>query len=348
MASPRLTARHGYTIAILFIGIIAFVFSSSFISSEKVKGKTATIAFYNVENLFDTINDPSINDDEFTPGTEKDWNARRYDDKIEKIASTLSGIGNPHPSIIGLCEIENKSVLEDLVTSAALKDGKYEIAHFNSPDMRGIDVALLYAKKEFKPSHKAAIPVTLPESERPTRDILYVKGSLKKGPELHIFVNHWPSRYGGAEESEYKRVVAAEALRKQIDSIETADPGAHIICMGDFNDYPNNNSITETLVKGPGDASLPMCNLMEGKTETHRGSYNYRGNWGFLDQIIVSCSLQNSQLPNILDGATAPYYTREMIYTNKEGEEYPSRTYGGPNYYGGYSDHLPVYTVLAY
>ncbi|MFN2429593.1 MAG: hypothetical protein ABR574_06235, partial [Cryomorphaceae bacterium] len=337
-----------YTMAIIFVGATAVTCLTGFSTPDKGKGKTAVLAFYNVENLFDTINDPSINDDEFTPDSEKGWNTERYSDKIEKIASTLSGISKNHPSIIGLCEIENADVLNHLVASEPMAKGKYEIAHFDSPDMRGIDVALLYAKKDFKPSFKKAIRVTLPETERPTRDILYVKGTIKKGPEIHVFVNHWPSRYGGADESEYKRLAAAKTLRNQIDSIRALEPNAHIVCMGDFNDYPNNKSVSEILGIGTEENSLPMCNLMDGLAETHRGSYNYRGNWGFLDQIIVSCSLQNQELPNILDGATAPYYVPEMIYTNKNGKESPSRTYGGPNYYGGYSDHLPVYTVLAY
>jgi len=336
-----------FAVALLLSSIVLICFSS-FSNAINEKGKTAIVVFYNVENLFDTLNDPLTNDDAFTPDGKNGWNTNRYKDKINKISSAIRGIDDLYPTMIGLCEVENKAVLKDLTSSASLKLGNYEIIHFDGPDKRGIDVALLYAKKKFKPSYREAIRINLPDSARSTRDILYVKGRLRNGPELHIFVNHWPSRHGGVKSSEHKRIAAANSLRKQIDSLQTVDPGVHIICMGDFNDYPENNSIAETLGKGKEQTSLPLCNLMKYPSKALRGSYNYRGQWGFLDQIIVSCSLQNSELPNVLDRATAAHYTPEMIYTNKNGEDYPNRTYGGSNYYGGFSDHLPVYTVLAY
>jgi len=310
--------------------------------------RSAVLAFYNVENLFDTINDPNKKDDEFLPDSVKDWNSEKYWKKQAKMAEVISAIGAPSfPAIVGLCEVENVSVLEDMIKDERLKKANYEPVLIEGLDQRGIDVALLYSKKRFKLISTTSYTVDLGEGNRPTRDILHVKGKLKKGgPTLHIFVNHWPSRYGGAEKSEPKRVAAARVLKNKTDSIAQYYPEELIVCMGDFNDYPENKSLVEVLGTGQRNS---LVNLMDGLKETKRGSYNYKGDWDFLDQLIVSKSLLDGELPDIVQGSTAPFFTDSMLYKHpRYGDLKPSRTYGGPNYYGGYSDHLPVYTILAY
>lgn len=343
-------------IGLLFITLV-FISFSGFSSKESEKpskemvkpAKTIVLGFYNVENLFDTINDPVTADDEFTPGTEKDWNSERYEKKINDLGMVIENLSQNAPAIIGLCEVENQAVVQDLISSEPLTKSKYNLVHYDSPDGRGIDVALIYSKKAFKPLYSEAVAVTLPMAERPTRDILYVKGQLKGGLELHVFVNHWPSRYGGAEESEPKRLAAAGALKTKIDSLMVLDPNTAIICMGDFNDYPDNKSVSQIIGAKAKGENGGMTNLMFGLYETQRGSYNYKGKWDFLDQIIVSPVLVNEKLPMVVAESTGPKFFDGMLYTDeKYKDEKPSRTYGGPNYYGGYSDHLPVATTIAY
>ncbi len=311
--------------------------------------RSATLMFYNVENLFDTIDDPVKDDDAFLPAAERNWNSEKYFTKLERLGEVISGVGDEFPAIVGLCEVENLNVLDDLIKVPTMKKGKYEAILIEGPDVRGIDVALLYSRKRFKVEKTIAIPIKLAEGARPTRPILHVTGRLKSGPELHIFVNHWPSRYGGQEQSEPNRIAAAETLREAVRDVQASTPGAYILCMGDFNDYPDNRSVSEVLNAGTLESPGLLINLMKDREEDWRGSYNYRGEWGFLDQIMVSTTLVNGLIPDVLPEETGVYFTDEMIYTNeKTGEEYPARSYGGTNYYGGYSDHLPVYTILKY
>jgi predicted extracellular nuclease len=328
---------------VLVFSVYALTYARPF---TELREKKAVIAFYNVENLFDTIDDPIKDDDEFLPTSEKNWNHSRYTDKLDKIAEVVSGIDSTSfPVLIGLCEVENIQVLEDLVKNPELKSGKYFPVLIEGQDQRGIDVALLVSKKKFKVISSNSYTIDLGEDNRPTRDILHVRGKIKGGPTLNVFINHWPSRYGGAEKSEPKRIAAAQVLKSKTDSIANLYPNEGIICMGDFNDYPENKSLSEVLIS---DGSV-LTNLMDGLKDSKRGSYNYRGNWGFLDQIIVSNNLVDVNLPMIVKSSTAPFFTDSMLYVHPEyGDLKPSRTYGGPNYYGGYSDHLPVYTILAY
>lgn len=312
------------------------------------KKKSVVIGFYNVENLFDTIDDPLKDDDEFVPNSEKKWNSEKYKRKLQMLSEVIDRMGGDgYPAILGLCEVENIGVLQDLSKEDQIKKAKYQSVLIEGPDRRGIDVALLYSKKKFTLISTSSHVVNAGEGERPTRDILHVRGKLKSGgPTLNVLVNHWPSRYGGAEESEHKRIAAAKLLAQITEQIAQQYPEEPIICMGDFNDYPENRSLAEVLPTGENGV---LVNLMAGLSEEKRGSYNYRGDWDFLDQIIVSQTLMNEELPYIVGGSTAPFYTDSMVYTHpKYGDEKPRRTYGGPEYLGGYSDHLPVYTVLAY
>ena len=197
--------------------------------------------------------------------------------------------------------------------------------------------------------HSEAVPVRIQGNEKfKTRDILYVKGLLKDSVELHVFVNHWSSRRGGQSESEHKRILAANTLKNKSDSILFIDPNANIIFMGDFNDYPTNTSIVEILDAKSVDASKKneFVNLLAPHHSRGKGTYNYRGEWGVLDQIIVSPALVQGKTIGVKDKKAHILYEDFLLYEHPSGDKTPSKTYGGPNYYGGYSDHLAVYTFL--
>ncbi len=305
--------------------------------------KKATIAFYNVENLFDTIDDPAIDDEEFLPVSEKQWNMQRYNKKLEDIARVLGGINSEElPEVIGLCEVENRGVLEDLIATEPLKAGNYQIVHVDSPDKRGIDVALLFRKKEFKVlSHEAL----LVDPGFETRDILHVTGKLGKD-QLHLFVNHWPSRWGGVEQSEPNRLVAAQVLKSKVDELLSENAEAKIIIIGDMNDEPDNKSLAEIVQAMAPNQKAELYNLMIPLDEQNRGSYNYRGDWNMIDNILVSDAVLHGSGFIATDQLGQVYHETWMEYRNKDGEMSPNRTYGGPNYYEGVSDHFPVYLNL--
>ncbi len=337
---------------ILCLVSLLLFFASPNLQAQKTK--PFNVVFYNVENLFDTLNHPVKNDDEFTPSSEKKWTAPRYTTKLNKLSLALSTAGGETlPSAIGLCEVENRKVVVDLLKTDKLRKGKYKIIHYESPDFRGIDCAFAYRKKHLKVLSHRAIPVTLADTSRTTRDILYVKGLAYKKDTVHFFVNHWPSRYGGQEKSEPKRLRAAYVLRVEVEKIMKRNPKAKIVIMGDFNDYPQNKSMTETLSATPNPTpSRPqdLFNLMSAGQDRGEGSYNYRGNWGMLDQIVVSYPLLQASIGLIgTPDCAQPVKEEFMLYTNPDnGEQKPNRTYGGNRYYGGYSDHLPVRATLVF
>ncbi|RFC55604.1 endonuclease/exonuclease/phosphatase family protein [Brumimicrobium aurantiacum] len=304
--------------------------------------------FYNVENLFDTIDDPETIDEAFLPESEKEWTGERFEDKLEKLAEVLTHPSENNPLFIGLAEIENRFVVLDLVKKGRLAQSNYRVVHSDAPDVRGIDVAFVYDNERFKIQYNEAIDLSIPnEPDYKTRDILYVKGLLKDSVDLHVFVNHWSSRRGGAEESEYKRINAAKALVYKTDSIRNTDAEARIIIMGDFNDYPTNKSIREVLGADIASNASNFVNLTLPMHEEGIGSYNYRGDWGMLDQFIVSPSLVAPEKGlHIQESKAYLVDDDKFMYFNKKGEKSPSRTYGGPNYYGGYSDHLAIYGYL--
>ena len=287
--------------------------------------------FYNVENLFDTIDNPNTRDNEFLPKSEKKWDTYRYNYKLNQLDKVFSEIikkenENRLPDIIGLCEVENKLVIDDLLKTETFKNHTYKIIHKQSPDERGIDCALLVDEK-FEVLNSDFIKINNPKESRATRDIVF--GKLKfKNQIINVFVNHWPSRWGGQEASNHKRVFVAEVLRKYIDN-NTSESDFNLI-MGDFNDYPTNESLAKVLVKDD------LINLMSKSNVSGRGSYNYRGNWDWLDQIIVS----QDDFKLISFGAFEEDF---MMYTNKKGEVSPNRSFGGNNWYAGFSDHLPVF-----
>jgi len=313
-----------------------------------------TMVFYNVENLFDTINNQGKDDLEFTPQSDKNWNSEKYNKKLDDIAGVLSSVipGNL-PDIIGLAEVENRKVLEDLIKRKALIKGNYGIAHEDSPDTRGIDVALLYKKDRFRNLTHKVIPVTFPfDPTLKTRDILQVSGTAPDGKLFHIFVNHWTSRLEGIRETEPKRMHSAVALRRNIDLLLTKDADSRIVVMGDFNDEPTNQSIMNILQSTnkrknttPGDLYnlfYDIHNMDQG------GSYFYGKTWMMPDQIIVSQNLLNRKNTYSCTYDSGKVFFAEWLLTkNKEGVFVPLRTYGGNYYSGGVSDHLPVFVIFS-
>jgi len=308
---------------------------------------TSAIVFYNVENLFDTIDAPNRDDAAFLPSSEKQWNSKRYVKKLENLTQVLTAASPKNPMLIGLAEIENRFVVHELLQTGRLKNTTYRVAHFESPDHRGIDVALAFDHKRFHVVHKEAIRVRIAkEPDFKTRDILYTKGITKDSSILHVFVNHWSSRRGGQAQSEYKRIRAARIVRQKVDSIQANDAAASIIIMGDFNDYPTNRSVSKVLQAGSPESKALLINLLWEQHATNRGTHNYRGNWGALDQMIVSRPLIQKNGLYLLDQSAYIVDDDRFLYTKDDGSQTPNRTYGGSNYFGGYSDHLAIYTLL--
>ena len=296
--------------------------------------------FYNLENLFDTIDSPQSNDSEFLPDSKKQWNSYRYNHKLRQLGKVFSNLthyknNNNMPDIIGLCEVENRLVIEDLLKTPAFSNQDYTIVHQDSPDSRGIDCALLFSNK-FKLLKYDFISIKNSNEKRPTRDIVYVKLAFKD-KIINVFVNHWPSRWGGQAETNHKRLFAAKVLKDYLQSnISNAE---YTLIMGDFNDYPFNESIAKVLV------SNDFINLMATDLVSGKGSYNFRGNWNWLDQIIISKNFKNSDIQLLSYGS----FQRDfMLYENSKGEVYPSRSFGGDTWYGGFSDHLPIYFKSAF
>jgi len=317
--------------------------------------RVVTIGFYNLENLYDTINDPKVNDDEFTPAGAKGYNGEVFKDKIGKLSDVLSLMATEHTpegvAILGVAEVENRSVLEALVNTPKLKARNYRIIHYDSPDLRGVDVGMLYNPKYFKEVHSEPLFVRLAGDEGKgffTRDILFVEG-IFMGEPLYVFVNHWPSRRGGEEASAPARAAAASVARHKIDSITAINPNAKIVLMGDLNDEPVSPSVTKVLgAKGKTDDVQPggMYNPWVDFYKRGIGTSAYQDSWGLFDQIMISSGF--------LDKQQAGYYFHKAVIFQKEFmlqktgkyKGYPKRTYDGSRYIGGYSDHFPTYLIF--
>lgn len=319
----------------------------SFFKRKKTKN-LHTIAFYNVENLFDTEDDPDTLDDDFTPGGFKKWSKKRYKKKLYKLAKTMSELGKEStrrlPVLIGLAEVENEKVVKDLIFSEPLRATNYHYVHYDSPDERGIDTALIYHKEYFEVIFSE--PITLlvynPNGERDTtRDILYVHGKLN-GEEIHVFVNHWPSRRDGEMATGYKRVRAAEIIRERMEKIESEYSSPNYIIMGDFNDDPQSESIQKLM------ESNALYNPMEKLLSPERGSANYKRSWSLFDQIMVSHNFFNYEKGTHSFAHANIFDERFLTEFKGKFKGTPYRTYAGRKYIGGYSDHFPVYIQLKY
>lgn len=324
-------------------------------SQAKENYTIRTIAFYNVENLFDTIDDPDTFDDDRTPLGKDKWTAVRYQQKVQNIAKVLSEIGtditSTSPDLIGICEIENKQVLEDLIAHPYLRNKGYQILHFDSPDERGIDVALLYKKSAFIPSNSMSRRLLLINNEGDrdyTRDQLVVDGFLDN-EKVYLIINHWPSRSGGEARSRPNRIAAARLNVRIMDSIRRTDSMAKIITMGDFNDDPTDTSIRNILKKAGTwamDSIVELYNPMEKLHKKGLGSLAYRDRWNLFDQILLTPTLINDRR-NTFQFWKAGIYNPPYLSTQTGPYKgYPFRTYSGGNYTGGYSDHFPVFLFL--
>ena len=339
-------------ISVIFIFSLWFSLQISF--SQESLNERVRIMFYNTENLFDTNDDTLTNDDEFLPDGERHWDNHRFYRKLNNIAKVIIGVGEwQPPAIVGLCEVENRYVLNQLVYETPLKNFGYRIIHAESPDWRGIDVAMLYRKDQFFPDTFLTIPVQFPfDPGSKTRDILYVKGRFDETDTLHFFINHWPSRYGGYLASQPKRDHAASILKGKVDSLFGIDPKSKIMIMGDFNDGPSDNSILNVLQAGANASEndiLLLINLMKPfEDDQTTGTLKYRQSWDVFDQFIVSAIFMVPDTGFQISGGKAFIYNHDFLF--EEDERYlgrkPFRTFYGFDYLGGFSDHLPVYIDL--
>lgn len=333
--------------------IITLLFSSgiSLDLTAQVTNSTETpehrIMFYNLENLFDTYDDPHTSDEEFTPDGLKSWSYYRYQKKLNDLAKVIIALGewNP-PAVIGVCEVENFQVLLDLTTKTPLESFGYQIIHENSSDPRGIDVALLYRSELAKRIDHVSI--RLKDTDFKTRDILLARLFFPQTEDtIHVFVNHWPSRYGGKEQTEPKRFEIAHLLRHHVDSLQIIDPEIKILVMGDLNDEPTDKSLKEILNALPADKSIDqhqLYNLCFDAYRSGKGTLVFKeinNTWFLFDQIIVSGSLIDGE-GFIVKGRKIAIFDPPWILN----DEKPFRTYQGPIYKGGFSDHLPIFIDL--
>jgi len=312
------------------------------------KSQNVSIVFWNVENLYDPYDDTTTLDDEYTSGGSRHWNYRKFRTKVQHLAKTLLAIGGWHPPVIvGFCEIENRYVLNKLIYDSPLKPYKYKVIQYDSPDLRGVDVALIYRAELIKPLISKAEHIIFPfDTLVRTRDILMVKFLMLPSDTLILFINHWPSRRGGQLESQPRRDFVAYKLRTLIDSIQSLNSRSNILIMGDFNDEPESESI-KTILKARQDTvklkSTDLVNLMAPRIHKE-GTHKFRGNWAILDQFMVTGTLFLG-----MKGLTASYQDAAIVKSSflvKEDDRFygdkPIRSYNGFRYEGGFSDHLPI------
>ncbi len=323
------------------------------VSAQEKKFQVAIIGFYNIENLFDTINDPNINDEEFLPEGSNKWTGERYKLKLANMAFAISkigeGISKGGPAIIGISEIENKGVVEDLINTAPLSNKKYGIVHYDSPDKRGVDVGLIYQKDRFFVTGSKSFPLKTADTNFFTRDQLLVKGLLD-GEEIYIIVNHWPSRSGGEARSAPKRIAAAQLSRHIADSLMTDNPNVKLIIMGDLNDDPSDVSLTKHLkakAKVADVAKGDLFNTMYKMFKDGAGSLAYNDSWNLFDQIIVSYGLTDKDFSSYKFHSARIFNESFLIQKSGAYTGTPWRTFAAGAFINGYSDHFPTYIVLA-
>ena len=321
---------------------------------KKVNTKTLIIGFYNLENLFDTLNDPKINDEDFLPTSIKHYTSKIYEHKINNLGSVISKIGieeNPAGLVIlGIAELENNIVIDDLIKQKDIIHRGYKYIHYNSKDARGIDVGLMYQPQFFKPIEH--FPISLTDATHYTnyftRDILYVNGLLNN-EFVHIFVNHWPSRKGGEMKSAAGRKWAAAVCRKYVDSIFKKNIHAKIIIMGDLNDNPDDKSLTKYLKAKSNFKKLVQSDLYNPFYNVYKsglGSIAQDDVWGLFDQIIISAEWVNKKTTGYIFQQPKIYTDNLIIESYGRYKGYPLRTWNGNLYRGGFSDHFPTYIII--
>ncbi|TWO32150.1 endonuclease [Seonamhaeicola sediminis] len=319
---------------------------NDFFGDIPVKENMQTIAFYNVENLFDTYKDQHTNDNDFLPTSAKKWTPKRYENKLRKLGFAISNIGRKetgkHPALIGIAEVENAKVIQNLLDSKHLKDYNYGYVHYESPDERGIDVALIYDKTAFEVAHSETFTVALTDEDGSTdytRDILLVSGKLDDEP-IHVIVNHWSSRREGTQESENKRLASSEKVGDILTLLRTQNNNSKIVIIGDFNDEPHNNSIIR-LVENHG-----LYNPFETMRSYNRGTVSRYRQWSLFDQIFFTTNFFKSSKDEF-EYYNANIFDEDFLKQFRgKFKGAPFRTYVGKKYKGGYSDHFPVYTIF--
>ena len=327
------------------------------VASLSAQDKPYSVVFYNLENLFDIYNDPETHDDEFTPTGVKQWNQTRYEKKLwnmERVLFDIAAIQKDYPIVIGVSEIENRSVLEDLVSQPKLKGANYRICHYDSPDARGVDVAFLYRSDVFKLEGSDNIKLHvegLPNFR--TRDLVVMWGTIEDEP-FYFLVSHWPSRLGGKEASQFKRDACATQIREIKDSLLRENPATKVIVMGDFNDDATDDSLVEVMGAKGSVKELEAGDFFNPDNEMLRaglGTLAYQDEWNLFDNICVTENLVNAEKGKlrIIKGKkfygnifTRPY----MLQLEGQYKNYPLRTFVSNNFQDGYSDHFPVFIYI--
>lgn len=323
--------------------------------AQKKDYKPVIISFYNLENLYDTVDNTMTNDEEFLPNGPRNYTTAIYLDKLNKLATVISQIGtevNPDgPAILGVAEVENDTVMNDLVRQKIIEKRNYKIVHYDSKDIRGVDVGLLYNPKYFTVEASDKLFVQLPGGSKDsyfTRDILWVKGKLD-GETIHIYVNHWPSRVGGEARSAPARAAAAQVCKHHIDSIAKLEPNAKVVIMGDLNDDPVSASVAKVLGATSKADEVQRGGLYNPWTDLYKKGYGtlaYQDAWGLFDQIIISYPWLNKNQTGFFF-YQQHIFNKEFLLENKgRYKGYGMRTWDGNTYRGGYSDHFPTYLVF--
>ena len=337
---------------ILYFVLFILVLQSAV--GQKKNYQIDAIAFYNLENFFDTLNDPNKNDDDFTPKGSYHYTTEIYQQKLHNLATVLSQIATDKlpdgPAFFGVAEVENEQVLKDLIAQPELKARKLGIVHFESPDLRGIDVGMLYNPKFFKVIHAEPLFVNISKNGKQefTRDVLFVEGLLN-GDSVYVMVNHWPSRLGGESASMWKRKLAAGVCKNKADSIIKEKPNAKIIIMGDLNDDPIDPSVAEVIGAKDKDGAMASKSFFNPWIAYYKkgiGTLGYNDSWDLFDQIIVSNSFLKPQKGS-WQFYNAEIFNRTFL-KNQFGQYkgYPHRSFAGTNWINGYSDHFPTYIYL--
>lgn len=344
---------------LLLSGVVYFSFSGFNFPGKKLR--ELTVAFYNVENLFDLEDDPKTNDQEFLPDGSYGWTQEHLDTKLKNLAKVISELGDEDgPEVLGVCEVENKAVLDMLVAEPALKKHGYKVLHKDSPDQRGIDCAMLYKEKVFAPLYVKTYSVNFPENpDITTRSVFLVKGLIEKSQEITFIVNHWPSRRGGSEESSWKRERAASVVRGIVDSIMGLDKFARIVIMGDLNDEPIDKSVSDTLgaaitlqranVTGLYNTMAPYFEK-GGRDDLEQGTLMYKRQWDLFDHMIVSTPMMDStSAVQYIANSSGIYHPQWMQVPDGDWKTAPRRSHISRKFYpDGFSDHFPVYIRLQY
>lgn len=336
-----------------YIAILLLIIGSASVGKVAAQ-EDFRIMFYNVENMYDTKDNPLTNDDDLTPEGNLRWNNYKFWQKLNDISNVITSVGqDAPPALVGMCEVENDSVLYNLTSKTSLRKHKYEYIISQSKDLRGSNIALLYQRDQIKIITKNAYtPFLGGDSVKTTRDILHATGKLVNGDTLDIFICHFPSRRDGIKKTRPYRMACAELLKAKTDSISTIRKCANILIMGDFNDYPNDISLSQTL-----EAKMIVSDIEPTKLynmfyhligDKTKGTYKYRGKWNYMDQFIVSGNLLSDKSRTHIQYAKAFVFDNDSVLEEdkKYGGEKPFRTYWGYKYLGGASDHLPIYLNL--